>query len=269
MTPFFFREGHLITLLFGLAYALQGVSLFCELCHLCCYERDGKGLRWRHTWLALDLVSGIFQSMSELVISTVLIALAFGWTLGVQSQEPIAGVFGKILAGLQSPARLLQGFRSPTFMLLISIALVQLMLQAIGRSFEEDFNNFHDHEHWPGMLLISIRLVLWVLFTWALRRSRAVERQPEVLAFMKQLWISGTVWFVCLPLLVLVAMVLPPYRRHQLVAGGSIVLQACALTLLSTLFLNRSEYHRISSLAHLGSVFDSGFGSKSAKLAVD
>lgn len=80
----------------------------------------------------------------------------------------------------------------------------------------------------------------------------------------------GSLWFVCLPLLVLLAFALPPYRRHQVVAGGSIVLQAVALALLSTLFLQRSEYYRISSLAHLGSVFDAGFSAgRSNKIAVD
>ena len=34
------------------------------------------------------------------------------------------------------------------------------VLQAIGRTFEEDFNNFHDHEHWPGLALLGIRLAL-------------------------------------------------------------------------------------------------------------
>ena len=81
---------------------------------------------------------------------------------------------------------------------------------------------------------------------------------------------ASALWFVCLPLLVLLAFALPPYRRHQVVAGGSIVLQAVALALLSTLFLQRSEYYRISSLAHLGSVFDAGFSAgRSNKIAVD
>ena len=49
-----------------------------------------------------------------------------------------------------------------------------------------------------------------------------------------------------------------------------LIWQAVALALLSTLFLKKSEYYRISSLAHLGSVFDKGFGHRgAAKLAVD
>lgn len=194
---------------------------------------------------------------------------------------------------------------------------VLLVLRRFPRSrralsrYEEDFNNFHDHEHWPGLTLIGLRLLLCTLFVWALRRSLRVEKQSEVLDFLRKLQappptptptpqrrnaacgsrphlapeplpdpdgararasaqLLGSLWFVCLPLLVLLAFALPPYRRHQVVAGGSIVLQAVALALLSTLFLQRSEYYRISSLAHLGSVFDAGFSAgRSNKIAVD
>ena len=52
--------------------------------------------------------------------------------------------------------------------------------QAAGRRYEEDFNHFHDHEHWPGLALLAIRLGLCALFAFALRRSLSLERQPEV-----------------------------------------------------------------------------------------
>ena len=79
-------QAHLLTLLFALAYGLQTLSVACEYLHLARFERDGKGLRWRHTVFALDFFSGLLQSVSELLISVLLIALAFGWTLGLESQ---------------------------------------------------------------------------------------------------------------------------------------------------------------------------------------
>ena len=65
--PFFLgvSQLHLITVVFALAYALQAASVLCELCHLRAFAADGKGLRWRHTWLALDFGSGLLQSISE------------------------------------------------------------------------------------------------------------------------------------------------------------------------------------------------------------
>ena len=243
---------HLITLVFFVAYALQTLSVFCELLHLRKYAYDGKGLRWRHTVFAFDFLSGLSQSISELVLSVLLIALAFGWTLGLESQEPMDGLVGKLLAGLHRPGSLLRGFKSPSALLLLGIGALQVVLLAWGRSREEDFNNFHDFEHLPGLVLLGIRLALCALFLWALRRSRAVERQKEVLAFLEKLTWFGAVWFLCLPALVLLALGLPPYRRHQLVAGGSICVQALALALLSTLFSEGSTYYKNSSLAHVG-----------------
>ena len=68
------------------------------------------------------------------------------------------------------------------------------------------------------------------------------------------------------------SLLLPPYRRHQLVAGGSIFVQAIALALLSTLFTEGSAFYRMSSLAHMGQempVFRSSRGVSGPKIAVD
>ena len=264
---------HLITVIFLAAYALQTFSVFCELMHLRRFAHDGKGLRWRHTYFALDFLSGLSQSISELILSVLLIALAFGWTLGLASQEPISGIPGKILGAFHRPALILRGLQHPSSILLFSIGLLQFLLLAWGRAQEEDFNNFHDFEHLPGLLLLGIRLLMCGLFLWALKRSKSVEGGQEILGFLDKLMWFGGVWFLCLPILILLAMVLPPYRRHQLVAGGSIFVQGIALSLLSTLFLESSEFYKISSLNHVGQALPSlssfsGMGKK-PKIAVD
>ena len=124
------RTADRIVLLFGLAYALQTFSVLCELMHLRRYASDGKGLRWRHTWLALDFLSGLTQSCSELLISVLLIGLGFGWTLGLESQAPIEGFIGKLLSGLHAPGKLLRGLRSPSTILLGLIGASQLVSAA-------------------------------------------------------------------------------------------------------------------------------------------
>lgn len=163
--------------------------------------------------------------MSELIISVMLIALGFGWTLGLESQEPLSGQLGKLLAGLHSPGKLLRSALTPSTLLLGTIAAAQLGLLAMGRRYEEDFNKFHDFEHAPGLALLGIRLALCALFGWALRRSLRVERQKDVREFFGALAFFGSVWFAGVPILVLFALVLPPYRRHQVVAGGSVLVQ--------------------------------------------
>ena len=97
-----------------------------------------------------------------------------------------------------------------------------------------------------------------------------MDRQ-EVLAFLSKLAWFGGVWFLCLPALVVVALALPPYRRHQLVAGGTVAGQTAALFLVSALFSEGSEYYKMSSLAHVGSAFNHGAtrARGGVKLAID
>lgn len=72
---------HLLVVTLGTAYMLQMASMVCEIMHLSVYAHDGKGLRWRHTFFAMDFYSELFESVSELLVSMLLIFLACGWTL--------------------------------------------------------------------------------------------------------------------------------------------------------------------------------------------
>jgi len=74
------KQVHIFVLVVAGAYALQIVSLFCEMCHLIVYNWNGKGLRWRHTFFALDFVAEIAQGTSEHLVALLLIFLACGWT---------------------------------------------------------------------------------------------------------------------------------------------------------------------------------------------
>jgi len=266
----------LLILLFAAAYSMQAGGTFFEWLHLWHFKRDGAATATSvdYKGFMFDFASALLQCASELTISVVLIALAFGWTFGLEAQEPLEGQVGKLLSGLHAPGKLLRGLQSPSSLFILLIAASQVVLLIIGRSLAEGSDSFHDFEHWPGVVLLSIRIVLCAIFLWALRRSRTVESNAEVLDFLNRLAWFGAVWFLCLPLLVLVAVVLPPYRRHQLVAGGSTLVQAAALILLSALFSEGSHYYRMSSLAHLGtgSAMGSAFAAKSGlggKVAVD
>jgi hypothetical protein len=40
----------------------------------------------------------------------------------------------------------------------------QVSLAILGRRYEDDFNQYHDFEHWPGVCLMLLRTALFVLF---------------------------------------------------------------------------------------------------------
>ena len=63
------KQIHAFVLVVVAAYALQLLSLVCETLHLVVYNYNGKGLRWRHTFFALDFVSEVSQGASEHLVS--------------------------------------------------------------------------------------------------------------------------------------------------------------------------------------------------------
>ena len=64
-----------------------------------------------------------------------------------------------------------------------------------------------------------------------------------------------------------------PYNRHPVVTAGTIISQSTALGLISMLFLKNSSYLKMSTLAHMGTMFGgsvaSGTVMKRFKVAVD
>ena len=122
-------------LIFYAAYALQIVSVACELMHLN-YAKDGKGLRFRES-LRWTLSRGT-QTLSELILSVMLIALAFGWTLGLESQEPLEGLAGRILGGLQASGAA-AGYPFAVALLLMSVGVAQVFSASFRK--QASFNN--------------------------------------------------------------------------------------------------------------------------------
>jgi hypothetical protein len=61
--------------------------------------------------------------------------------------------------------------------------------------------------------------------------------------------VYGTIYFVALPTLVIIAAFFAAYLRHKLVVGGSLLMQCCAIALLCRLFLYRGEFFKASRLS--------------------
>jgi hypothetical protein len=264
---------HLVAVLLGVAYLFQTASIFLELCHLFVYRRDGKGLRFRHTVFAADFFSEVMQGMSELVISVVLIAIASGWTLSgdfdMLSGSPAAGKgsLGGVSEAMQKPAELFRRV-TPASVFIVFIFVSQLVLEFMGRGYEDDFNQFHDHEHLPGYLLMLLRVVMCIVFQIGITSTKK-NVGGAVSRFLLQLQICGTLWFLGFPCLVFVSGYFAEYLRHRIVTGGSLLCQASALGYMAYLFLFKSEYHKLSSLSRMGTVSMEGLDTKTTKLAVD
>eukprot|EP00750_Incisomonas_marina_P028639 INCI6799.4.p1 GENE.INCI6799.4~~INCI6799.4.p1 ORF type:complete len:334 (-),score=49.00 INCI6799.4:349-1308(-) len=218
---------HLAVILLGVAILMQTFAIILELMHLAVFSRDGFGLRFRHSWFPADFFSEIMQDLSELLCALVLIALAFGWTIPDPDLVMNPTSRNSFLASLARPADWVKKM-TPASVFVFSLVIANIVLELLGRNFEDDFNQFHDHEHWPGYTLMLMRVGLALLFAAGIVRSRASEAAAstnDVSKFYLQLGLSGVCWFVAFPLCVYCASFVAPHKRHRVVTVGAILTQ--------------------------------------------
>lgn len=288
------EQVHLSAVLLAAAYIFQAVAAFCEAVHIATYSADGLGMRLRHGRLPLDFFGEVAQNLSELLLSSILIAISLGWMLdsnfrkpekeargGVggggaskyghgsleASHEPLprpsgtplgAGNVGELISKLTGASRatLVQVFSG-------SYAVIQFVMELVGRRYEDDFNSFHDEHHWPGFVLMLMRIGLAAALWWGVGNtlSRIGGRGGRG-EFLHTLRLVGVTWLLAFPVLVmLIAPWFAPTSQHWIVTAGSLVLQGCALAALTHIFLSSgSEFTRMSSIGGLGTVFGAGAG---------
>eukprot|EP00494_Astrolonche_serrata_P006499 UN06523 len=259
---------HLIRVLTFIAYVFQMMSVFCEMCHLYRYADDGKGLRFRHTWFALDFMSEIYQQTSEMIITVVLLALSAGWTLklpvlfdpeGARIDDDDKAVTKGLkaltvsgwLSNLKNPLKIITGEALLPFLFFLVLFTFQVWLEYYGRQYEEDFNSFHDHEHWPGYLLMTVRVCWGILFYMGTRstlKKENMDEQKDVQSYINKLSMYGALWFFAFPILVISSMFIPIHWRHMYVTGGSICFQTVALLMMLWNFGRDSSYLHLSTL---------------------
>jgi len=259
------KQVHLCVLLLGAAEVLQICSVFCEIWHLWRYSNDGLGLRWRYSYLPLDFLSEVYQGLSELIIQVVLISLAFGWTI-IPTAADTSGFF----KGLAKPYEFFEKASKASFFV-IGLSVTQFSLELAGRAYEDDFSQFHDHEHWPGYVLMLMRFSLAGLFAYGVRstKQQALKTsEEEISKFFLKLQLTGCAWFLAFPVTVVLASVAAPYRRHGIVTIGAIVTQVGALAYLQFMFLTRSDYYKISTLRNMGTMMGGGTV-RAGKVCVD
>ena len=226
------KQIHAFVLVVVAAYALQLLSLVCETLHLVVYNYNGKGLRWRHTFFALDFVSEVSQGASEHLVSLLLIFLACGWTTvslnevvrqvtDAAAKAPAPGSRGGELGivelaarsarrllrkQLASPARSIFRQVSLGGVFVVVLTALHLLLEMMGRRYHDEFSQFHDHEHWPGKCILALRVMLWVIFLGgALMSHNGCKKGSGLRSSMVSLAAFGSVWLLAFPVTVVVA----------------------------------------------------------------
>lgn len=199
---------------------LQYAAQVLHTTHLCKYKYDGSGSP------TLDFLSEVCSVVSQVIQTTLLIAIALGYTL------------------LHSKECELQRMRHVGLL----ASLVHTFLVGFGKYGVDSEAKFHENEGVVGWTLLVLRCLLYLWFLAAARASRQrVGLQAQ--SFLKQFQIAGSLYFLAYPAIFALTQVLAPYIRHPVMHIGLLAMQTTSHLWLASLFLSRGVYFKVSNLS--------------------
>jgi hypothetical protein len=135
-------------------------------------------------------------------------------------------------------------------MLAAFIVASHFILAQWGRTYDDDFDSYHDLEHLPGKLLMALRVVLGIIMVAAAVQTKSAC-PASLSGFYSVLSLVGTLWFQGLPLVSwLCSRFVPYYLRHPAVTFYGSVCQTIALIMLAWLVTahSKSSFHSLSRM---------------------
>jgi len=202
------------------AMVIQYGAQCCHTLHLWVFRYNGAGL-----W-GLDLVSEILFMVAQVIQSSLLILIALGYTL-LQSK------IGEL--DLMLPVSFMVG--------VIHIILVGVSKVGDGHSYK-----FHENEGVFGWVLLTFRVLLYIWFMWAVR-STASEGGMNIRRFMLgQFQTAGSFYFLAYPIIFVATQQFASYWQHFVLSTGLMIMQMGSNFWLASLFLQRGEYFKVSTL---------------------
>lgn len=229
---------HAAVLWVALAAALDASSSFCEILHLKAYERNGYGNYF------MDAVSAHLEALCDSLLMLLLVSIGAGWTLPSDAVRfrPNENAIQKAFTDLASPLRALMSCGSLVGILSWGIIVLHAVLCQWGRTYNDDFESYHDLEHFPGKLLMIMRIVLGVLLLAVTWRTHLQAKVQQLQSFYKKLAFLGFAWFQSLPFVTWMCNTFVPYYlRHPAVTMWSAVLQSSSIVLMAWLVTSHSK----------------------------
>jgi len=213
-----------------ISVALFFASMVFETCHMWKFAKSGKG------YVTMSLFAELTWWIGQVLVSSVLVGIAWGWTLdssfGGRSRQEIP----KIL-------------KNPTKIMIPSLILIHILFVILDRQYDDAHSKYHKSDSVWGSLMVLMRFLLGGVFGYGMFVLTSNEHSPLKRNFLYKLAIVGTIYFISIPIIVFIASFVASYLRHQVVTIGGILIQTGALIGLSILFLTRNEFVRMSTLS--------------------
>ncbi|CAH1389379.1 unnamed protein product [Nezara viridula] len=221
------RQQHPVTRLFTASLILEFLGLLFNLISVMKFVVDGVG------YPKLAVIGDVLDILSRTTFMLLLLLLAKGWAVTRQEFT----------------------WKPLLFSVWFIYGVVHILLFVWNKTEVDIIEDIDEYQTWPGWLILVLRCLIIVWFLLELRTTMRYEHNESKLNFFLHFGASALVWYIYLPIVALLALLIPPFWRYKLLLGitySADCLAYCVMTHL--LWPTRSEQYFL--LAHRGDASD-------------
>ena len=170
--------------------------------HLWWYSSDGNGL------MACDVISRMFEGVSEVTMSILILILATGWTVTYEhiDWDEDIDIFGPLVA---------------------LVVIIHIMLAALDYVDIDASHKYHDYAGLQGLFLIGTKISLAIYFIYKMHQvGKTVEKRS--LKYHNTLWTLGICYLSAVPMSILFSYMSAPYSRQYVFTFTSQISMFCS-----------------------------------------
>ena len=207
-------------LILSIAVSSEISGLMFEALHLWLYSYDGTGISiFEYFFQTADLIS-------QLVVTILFLLISSGWILRYSEFPDL---------DISLPISFL-------------VILLNLMIAGLGKLTDDSYSKFTDYEGLAGGLLLTLRLGMWGWFVFSMRELY-ISSQGQEKHLIWTFSFVASIYFLALPVLVIISWFIAPYVRKPVVTIGGLAIQLAVFLLLSRLLSEKSTFYKMSTLA--------------------
>lgn len=220
----FKKQLHPITKILTVCISAEFTGVAFNLIHVFIFAFNGVGADW------LKVIGNLLGMFAECLFVLLLLLIAKGWTvtsMKLTSKYTFFGVWG------------VYSFLNAMFFIwnLTEIDII---------------TNKDEWNSWPGYVLVGVRMVIMIWFIVELRRTFRQSQHPDRLDFFQQFGAYYLVWFIYLPILVLVATQISFLWRYKTILSITYAADTLSyIVLIHLLWPSRSVLYLIKGDAPL------------------
>ena len=205
-----------------LALTFEFIQILFDTIHLWVYQFDGEGIP------TLDILSTIFQVISQVFIVSLILLIAFGWTVTYNDLPE----------------------KETIIMFTIMSVLIHATIAGLTALDKDEYHKYHDYSGVQGFMLVFIRIVVFIIF-WIGIKMSSKDIKNKQMGFLRLFTVAGSFYILSFPILYIISYIWEPWVRNRVIVFGNFSIQDFSWVLLLYQLSSKDSKYKTAKIKHI------------------